>query len=273
MSQLPLPFLTARSCATDERASRASEPVRTAPRALAEALRLHAVPEDRARLASELSLRLSRLLHEPATVELTDNAWTMVSYRRIEGLLRFRLHLMFCAAPDDVLRAVAGFTGRARRLHGRAIDAFIRENRALIKAAPQRAQPSLASRGRVHDLAEIFDGLNGRHFEGAVAARIGWGRRGPGGRRRSIKMGVYFHEQKLIRIHPALDDERVPRHFVELVVFHEMLHQIIPPRTDEGGRRCVHGKEFRAAERRFPGYERARAWERAHLHLLLQQRQ
>jgi predicted metal-dependent hydrolase len=85
-------------------------------------------------------------------------------------------------------------------------------------------------------------------------------------------MGVYFHDQKVIRIHPALDDERVPRHFVEMVVFHEMLHQIHPPAVDGQGRRVVHGPEFRAAERRFPGYQRARAWEKAHLHLLLRQR-
>jgi len=85
-------------------------------------------------------------------------------------------------------------------------------------------------------------------------------------------MGVYFHDQKVIRIHPALDDARVPRYFVEMVVFHEMLHQIHPPAVDAVGRRIVHGPDFRAAERRFPGYLRARAWEKAHLHLLLRQR-
>ena len=31
-------------------------------------------------------------------------------------------------------------------------------------------------------------------------------------------------------------------------------------------------REFRAAERQYPGYDRARAWEKAHLHLLLRQR-
>jgi hypothetical protein len=51
-----------------------------------------------------------------------------------------------------------------------------------------------------------------------------------------------------------------------------MLHQTFPPRIDDEGRRCVHGPEFRAAERRFPGYDRARAWEKAHLHLLLKNR-
>ena len=219
-----------------------------------------------------LAQRLSSLLREPVEVELTDNAWTMVSYRRVAGGLRFRLHHMFAAAHEPVVRALAGFTGRNRRAHGRAIDEYVRRNRDLIRSVPPRAEAELETRGRVHDLAEIFRAINARQFGGRIDARIGWSRRAPGGRRRSIKMGVYFHDQRVIRIHPALDDERVPRYFVEMVVFHEMLHQVFPPAVAESGRRTVHGREFREAERRFPAYERAREWERAHLHVLLRYR-
>jgi hypothetical protein len=231
--------------------------------------RIHLVPHGASLV---LASRLSSLLREPVEVELTDNAWTMVSYRRVQGRLRFRLHHMFAEAHDPVMRALAGFTGRNRRAHGRAIDEYVRQNRELIRPVTPRPEAPLAPRGRVHDLAEIYAGLNARWFGSAVHARIGWGRRSPVGRRRSIKMGVYFHDQKVIRIHPALDDQRVPRYFVEMVVFHEMLHQVHPPAVDAAGRRIVHGAEFRAAERRFPGFARARAWEKAHLHLLLRQR-
>jgi hypothetical protein len=231
--------------------------------------RIHVVP-DGASLV--LASRLATLLREPVEVELTDNAWTMVSYRRVEGRLQFRLHHMFASAHEPVMRALAGFTGRNRRAYGRAIDEYVRQNRELIRPVAPRPEAPLSPHGRVHDLAEIYVRLNARQFAGSVHARIGWGRRSPGGRRRSIKMGVYFHDQKVIRIHPALDDLRVPRYFVEMVVFHEMLHQIHPPAIDDAGRRIVHGPEFRAAERRFPGYLRARAWEKAHLHLLLRQR-
>jgi len=231
--------------------------------------RIHVVP-DGASLV--LASQLSSLLREPVEVELTDNAWTMVSYRRVQGRLRFRLHHMFAGAHDPVMRALAGFTGRNRRAHGRAIDEYVRENRQLIRPVAPRPEAPLAPRGRIHDLAAIYAALNAREFDGVVHARIGWGRRSAGGRRRSIKMGVYFHDQKIIRIHPALDDARVPRYFVEMVVFHEMLHQIHPPAVDAAGRRIVHGPAFRSAERRFPGYARARAWEKAHLHLLLRQR-
>jgi len=182
-----------------------------------------------------LASRLSSLLREPVEVELTDNAWTMVSYRRVEGRLRFRLHHMFAAAHEPVMRALAGFTGRNRRTHGRAIDEYVRQNRELIRPLEPRPEVPLSAHGRVHDLAEIYAALNERHFAESVRARIGWGRRSPGGRRRSI-------------------------------------HQVHPPAMDDAGRRIVHGAEFRVAERRFPGYLRARAWEKVHLHLLLRQR-
>jgi hypothetical protein len=234
--------------------------------------RAAALPERPAYAGPLLAERIAKILREPVEVQLTDNAWTMVSFKRLSGRVRFRLHHMFAAAHDGVVRALAGFTGRNRRAHGRAIDEYIREHKELIRATPSRALPPLEQRGRVHDLFEIYRQLNAGEFGGAIDARIGWGRRPPGGRRRSIKMGVYLHEQKLIRIHPALDDERVPRHFVELVVFHEMLHQAIPPAVGPDGRRVVHGAEFRARERRFCGYERARAWERQNLHLLLRDR-
>ncbi|HET7788905.1 MAG TPA: hypothetical protein VFL36_23220 [Myxococcales bacterium] len=245
-----------------------SEP-RVATLELLRPSRIQVVPDGASLI---LASRLSSLLREPVEVELTDNAWTMVSYRRVQGRLQFRLHHMFAIAHEPVMRALAGFTGKNRRAHGRAIDDYVRQHRDLIRAAPPRVQAPLSPRGRVHDLSDIFAGLNAREFDHRVEARIGWGRRTHAGRRRSIKMGVYFHEQKVIRIHPALDDDRVPRHFVEMVVFHEMLHQVFPPEIDEDGRRVVHGSSFRAAERRFPGYERARAWEKAHLHLLLRQR-
>ena len=195
-----------------------------------------------------LAARIGRLLREPVDVHLTDNAWTMVSFKRLQGRVRFRLHHMFSAANDDLVRALAGFTGRNRRTHGRAIDEYIRENRDLIRAVPERPLQKLTERGRVHDLGEIFAQLNAQHFDRRLDARIGWGRRSPEGRRRSIKMGV------------------------ELVVFHEMLHQAIPPMNGRDGRRVVHGREFRVRERRFPGYARARAWEKQNLHLLLRHR-
>ena len=123
-------------------------------------------------------------------------------------------------------------------------------------------------RGRVHDLQAILDRLNAEHFGGSVEVRIGWGRSGALPGRSSIRAGVYLHAARAIRIHPALDREEVPEFYVASVVFHEMLHQVVPA-VERNGRRVVHGAEFRRRERAYPDHERARLWEERHLSLLL----
>jgi hypothetical protein len=92
------------------------------------------------------------------------------------------------------------------------------------------------------------------------------------GPRKSIKMGSYSADSKVIRIHPALDQPVVPRYFVEWIVFHEMLHHVYRTRRGEDGRRCVHPPEFIEHERRFHDYKRAQAWEDENLDLLLRAR-
>ena len=119
-----------------------------------------------------LASQLSSLLREPVEVQLTDNAWTMVSYRRVEGRLHFRLHHMFADAHEAVMRALAGFTGRNRRAHGRAIDEYVRQNRDLIRSAAPRAEAPLPTRGRIHNLADIYALLNARWIESRIHARI-----------------------------------------------------------------------------------------------------
>lgn len=200
---------------------------------------------------------------------VTDNTSTMVSYRWEESQLRLRIHHMFVDAPQEVVKALAGYV-QGCAISGRAINSFVQRNVAQIRETRRRRhERSLQPLGVWHDLGAYFDEVNGRFFEGRIVATIGWGREAPGRKRRSIRMGVYLHESKVIRIHPALDRREVPPYFVRFVVFHEMLHQAIPPRV-EGGRRIAHSEEFRRAERAYPDYERAMQWERANIQLLLQ---
>ena len=196
----------------------------------------------------------------------------MVSFRRLDRFLHYRVHHMFLDAPREVVDALASFAGSGRgmaarrRQAGERIDAYVREHRARIAdPRPGRLDP----RGRVHDLKTIFDRLNAMNFGGLVDARIGWGPNRGRGRRRTIKTGVYVQDARLIRIHPALDRPQVPEHYVAAVVFHEMLHQVIPI-VEKNGRRVVHGPEFRRRERQYPEYERAKRWEEENLSFLLE---
>ena len=227
--------------------------------------------EERLAVARRMADELSGQLGEPVKLTVHDNRSTMVSFRRSGGSLQFRVHHMFLDAPGEVLRALGAFAGTARgaaarrREASRRIDQFVRAQRDRI-GAPRvgRLQP----RGRIHDLAAIFERLNASQFEGVVEARIGWGAVRPGERRRTVKTGVYLHDARVIRIHPTLDRPEVPEYYVAAVVFHEMLHQVVPVH-ERNGRRVVHGAEFRRRERAYVDFQRSREWEKQNLRLLL----
>ena len=230
--------------------------------------------ERRVASAGALADSLSSLVGERVRLVVHDNRSTMVSFRRVAGLLHYRVHHMFLDAPQDVVHALAAFAGPGqgmaarRRDAGGRIDAYVRQHRARI-GAPRPAR--LQARGNVHDLQAIFDRLNAQYFDGRVAARIGWGPNRGGRRRRTIKTGVYVQEARLIRIHPALDRGEVPELYVAAVVFHEMLHQVVPA-VERNGRRIVHGAGFRRRERAYPDHVRAKQWEEENLQLLLSHR-
>jgi hypothetical protein len=230
--------------------------------------------ERRVAAASSLADSISSLVGEQVRLVVHDNRSTMVSFRRASGLLHYRIHHMFLDAPHDVVHALAAFAvpGRGmaarRRDAGGQIDAYVRQHRARI-GAPRPAR--LEARGSVHDLQAIFDRLNAEYFEGRVEARIGWGPNRGGRRRRTIKTGVYVQDARLIRIHPALDRREVPELYVAAVVFHEMLHQVVPA-VERNGRRLVHNAEFRHRERAYPDHVLAKQWEEDNLQVLLAHR-
>jgi len=203
---------------------------------------------------------------------ITDNRFTMISVRRYRGpVYRVRLHHMFVTAPPPVTRALARYISHNESQASRDLSRFIEENQEAIRRAPRRRPPSLTleTMGEVYDLQTIYDDLNATYFDDQIDARITWGARGGRGRRRtSIKMGSYSVEDRLIRIHPALDRKFVPQFFLEWIVYHEMLHQVHDiPIVD--GRRQFHTPEFLSQESNFEHYERARDWEYRNLDRLL----
>jgi len=128
--------------------------------------------------------------------------------------------------------------------------------------------PAQPSHGRYHDLETILVALRARFFPESTGVTIRWGRWSGRTRTRSIRLGAYLPEQQLIRIHPALDQDFVPRFFVEFIVYHELLHHIIPPRR-VNGRYQIHSPAFRQGECQFPAYTEAMLWRKRSLRRLL----
>ncbi len=218
--------------------------------------------------AEQLAYRLSGDLGMAVRLSVTDNRSTMVSFRRAPNALRLRLHHMFLDAPEHVIQAIANYAGRGHRRSGGVLDDFIRGQQPRIRQERTEGDADLEPRGQCFDLQAMFAKINEAHFESRIEATIGWGRMPQKRRRRSIRLGVYDHQTREIRIHPALDRPEVPAFFVEFVVFHEMLHQLFPSGPGEG-RRIHHPPAFRAREKTFPLYRPALEWERRNLRMLL----
>jgi hypothetical protein len=133
----------------------------------------------------------------------------------------------------------------------------------MAPRAPDR-MPSGSSRGAALDLQELFAELNGAHFGGALDATVRWSPR-VGGLSTHQELRTGDGIRHLVTISRAYDGADVPRVAVAGVLFHEMCHIAHPPRPGRGGKRMVHHKEFRQAERKFPGWTEWRDWEARHL--------
>jgi len=217
--------------------------------------------------ADALARRIAADLGARVRLVVNDNRSTMVSYQREAGELTLRLHHMFLDAPDDVVQALADYAGRGRRRAGALIDAYVQHSEERIRAATRRPE-ALKSAGKCFDLQDIFGRLNHHHFQGGIRATIGWGRGVNRRRRKSIRLGVYDHQAREIRVHPALDKPDVPLFFVEYIVFHEMLHQLFPSARHDG-RHVHHPRAFKDREKAFPLFDAALNWEKQHLSKLL----
>lgn len=224
-------------------------------------------------------------LGRPVVLSITDNRHSIISHSVKGGVLHARVHHMFLDAPPRVLEALVRYVTRDDRSASQIVGQYIEENGARLARRRARAIP-LVAKGKHHDLLQIFNELNSRYFGGACHALITWGRRTrrKGHKPRlAIKLGSYSSLERLIRIHPVLDRSWVPRYFVAYVVYHEMLHHMIPSARGNArqassniasargqvARRVLHPPEFLERERQFRNFDRALEWERRHITRLL----
>lgn len=184
-------------------------------------------------------------------------------------MLEIDLHHMFIEAPDSVLAALAEYVSGGRRL-ARRLDSFIEKQRMWLvrRKSSSKQQTAAASKGRYYDLAMIRDCLARRYFHRAMDMDIRWGRRSKKTKKRSIRLGSYSFEDRLITVHPSLDHRDVPSYVVVAVVYHEMLHHALGVEK-KNGRRMVHTPEFRRRERVFVHFEKAEQWVKDKLDMLL----
>ncbi len=183
----------------------------------------------------------------------------MLSVRFKGDSVLLRLHKMFLFAGDEIFQEIAGYIKNSK-IKTPLVRDYINQNGDRIN---QKSFPAMSNRtqGNCFNLLDICNAVNYEYFNGNVSAHITWGAKGPKRVARSRTLGSYTSQDNIIRINPILDNKRIPRYFIEYVVYHEMLHADIG--IDGNTRpRSLHSKEFRQREKLFKYYERAVAWEK-----------
>jgi hypothetical protein len=219
-----------------------------------------------ARQSLERKLRSS--FPGPVILSITDNRHSIITHRVQRGILHARVHHMFLDAPALVVDALVRYVTRGDRDASAILGDYIDANG--FRLARRKRNAPLVTRGKHHDLLDLFQQLNDRYFDGSVNALITWGKRSTSRsrHRRTIKLGSYSAVDRLVRVHPGLDQRWVPRYFVAYIVYHEMLHHVIPGSRGLG-RVNLHPPEFKEREREFRHFDRAIEWEKRHVGRLL----
>jgi hypothetical protein len=192
-----------------------------------------------------------------------------VALFHLSGLYRFAwkgdsVHLMlseaFLDAPRSVLESAVKLTipYTRKRDHRRVVRTYgtgPEFERRLYELETVGGSFLETPRGVAYDLEQVFSAINHAHFEGKLTRpRLGWWST------TSLReFGHYVQATDLVLISSQLDSQDVPSFVVEHVVHHELLHRHLGARV-EGGRRIVHSRAFRLAEKGFPRYKEADAF-------------
>lgn len=138
----------------------------------------------------------------------------------------------------------------------------------LIRKKKKKRKIILRPTGNLYNLEQIYHQINEKYFNSQVNAKITWFGRGVRTPKSSITFGSYNHQLQLIKINRLLDTESYPEFFVRYIIYHEMLHNLFPPKRGRRGRRDIHHMEFKEREKDFEEYEQAktfvRQWKELH---------
>jgi hypothetical protein len=199
----------------------------------------------------------------PFRVEFYPYSSLTLTIRRRDEEMIVRLSDLLQRAPMNVLEgAVALLLAKIyRRRTPRALVApyneYAKSHRTRQRIQNMRSgrvrRAALDATGRYFDMNGMFDDLNERFFAGALRRpHLGWSTRS--WRR---QFGSYDPGPNQILLNKRMDRLEVPRYVVEYVLYHEMLHVKHPTRKS-GCSLVSHSPEFRAEEKLFPEFERAR---------------
>lgn len=193
----------------------------------------------------------------PCTIVINANRRQILSRRRRAGHVTLSVHWALVPHADDVMAWIRDVPGAVNRLRAHL------PTDGSARPAARTVTRSRGTEGEVHDLQPFLDAERKRWPDCPPELFVEWGDWPKVAPRRVLRLGSCLPPR--IRIHPVLDAKDVPGWFIGFIVFHEVLHVEHPPRQGPTGRRQIHHRVFRNAERAHPDHDRAVAFERAHI--------
>lgn len=209
-------------------------------------------------------MNLKRILERRTGKEIdityTNNRVSIISFKTEGRKVYLRIQRLFREAPLDVIYEIAELI-KNPRMKTPLVNEFFKRNQWRVKKRA-RSLRKIEPEGRVYNLKKLMDKLNRQYFGGSLDLTITWGRRQRRYAVRKRTLGSYNYETRTIRINPILDSKKVPRYYLEYIIYHEMLHAYLGIRRGRDGRRRIHPPEFKELERQFKHYEKAIKWEK-----------
>lgn len=180
-----------------------------------------------------------------------------------EAGLEIRITDVLEGAPAPILEALANIliSKLVRRpvpkIHAQRYRRYLNRKemcRSLQLVKQVRGRKFISGpQGTCYNLEDIFEELNAHYFHGLMARPLlGWSRKPS-----RVMLGHYDPSHNAIILSKVLDGPAIPRLAVEYVLFHEMLHLRFPV-EHRGARRCVHTRDFKAAEKQFASLRQAK---------------
>ncbi len=216
------------------------------------------------RIFQRIFTRLGCQGRPPAfVVELYPYANLAHTMRLRDDVARVRISDILRDAPVAVIEAAAAIL--LAQMYRRRVPPDLRNlyrqfavahstRRHIARVRRKRARRIPHSPGgKSHDLAPLFAALNHEYFAGRLRRpRLGWSKR-----QWTSQFGCFDPSLNQIVMNKRLDSPDVPSYAVEFILYHEMLHVKHPLRAAACGLQA-HSPEFRAEEKRFGDYARAR---------------
>lgn len=194
-------------------------------------------------------------------IKLNENRFHILTMKYLKKSRKriLSLHKVFLEAPKDIIAAIGNYfhTKDASSLF--KIKQYM-QLRLKVATFPSKAVKPVITQGSAHNLLDLYNEVNERYFSKNLSLQITWYGKLSKRKAISLTLGLYDDQLKLIKIHRCLDESFIPRYFISYVIYHEMLHYVVPPYFDDKGRLIRHGKEFKKMEKKFDDYERANLW-------------